>query len=74
MSTSAEGRAVVERITGPDVPAADRAAAADEIAAFTDARVGRYWTLLAVIAGQEPTPPAVPAFEWFIAALRAHSG
>ncbi|RSN52284.1 helix-turn-helix domain-containing protein [Actinomadura sp. WAC 06369] len=71
---SAEGRAVVERITGPDVPAADRAAAADEIAAFTDARVERYWTLLAVIAGQEPTPPAVPAFEWFIAALRAHSG
>ncbi|MFD0903068.1 MerR family transcriptional regulator [Actinomadura sediminis] len=71
---SPEGRAVLERITGPDVPAAERAGIADAMAKFTDARVERYWHLLAIIDGREPGPPAVPAFEWVIAALRAHSG
>ncbi|OLT19380.1 MerR family transcriptional regulator [Actinomadura sp. CNU-125] len=71
---SPEGRAVVERIADPDVPVAERAAVADEMAAFTDARVERYWSLLAIINGREPRASAVPSFEWFIAALRAHSG
>ncbi|QFG21032.1 MerR family transcriptional regulator [Actinomadura sp. WMMB 499] len=69
---SPDGRAVLDRITGPDVPGAERTRIADRMAEFTDARVERYWQLLAIIDGREPAPAAVPAFEWFIAALRAH--
>ncbi len=39
---------------------------------FTDARVERYWQLLAAVNGWEPPPSVVPAFEWLIAALRAY--
>jgi DNA-binding transcriptional MerR regulator len=34
----------------------------------------RYWQLLGILNGQPPFPPAVPAFEWLIAALRASPG
>jgi DNA-binding transcriptional MerR regulator len=65
--TSAEAYAVVERIA----PQGDRAALADQIERFTDARVERYWALLAVINGWPAWPSQIPAFEWFITALRA---
>ena len=64
---STEAAEVVERIA----PQADRAALADRIERFTDARVDRYWALLAVINGWSAWPSQIPAFEWFIAALRA---
>lgn len=51
--------------------AADRAALADRVATGTDARAERYWQLLAIINGWPPVPTTVPAWEWFIAALRA---
>ena len=41
---------------------------------FTDARVERYWQLLAIINGQPVPPSLVPGFEWLIAALRADLG
>jgi len=66
---SPEGRSVVDRL----VPAAARAETLHQLETFTDARVERYWQLLAVLNGQPPFPPAVPAFEWLIAALRAAS-
>lgn len=44
-----------------------------QLEAGTDARAERYWQLLAVIKGWPPFPAHVPAFEWLIAALRAHS-
>ncbi|MBM7804611.1 DNA-binding transcriptional MerR regulator [Geodermatophilus bullaregiensis] len=47
-----------------------RAALADRLATFTDARVERYWQLLGVLNGWPPFEPAVPAVEWWIAALR----
>jgi DNA-binding transcriptional MerR regulator len=66
---SPEGAAVLERI----VPAgADRAALADVTATFSDRRVERYWELLGVLNGWDPWPRRVPAFEWTVAALRAH--
>ncbi|WP_185949831.1 hypothetical protein [Microbispora sp. KK1-11] len=37
-----------------------------------DARVERYWQLIAVLNGREPAPSAMPAFTWLIAAIRAH--
>ncbi|HEX8518110.1 MAG TPA: MerR family transcriptional regulator [Pseudonocardia sp.] len=64
-------RAVLDRIvpTGLDAPA--RAALAERIATFTDARVERYWQLLGVLNGWPPRPPQVPAFAWLVAALRS---
>jgi DNA-binding transcriptional MerR regulator len=64
---SPEGQAVLDRL----VPAAGRALTLRQLETFTDARVERYWQLLGILNGQPPFPPAVPAFEWLIAALRA---
>jgi hypothetical protein len=50
---------------------AARALTLRQLETFTDARVERYWQLLGILNGQPPFPPAVPAFEWLIAALRA---
>jgi hypothetical protein len=68
---SARGRDVLDRIVAPDLPAADRVRLADRLAPFTDRRVERYWQLVGQLNGREPFSPAVPAFEWLIAALRA---
>jgi DNA-binding transcriptional MerR regulator len=70
---SAAGREVLDRIVDPALPAAQRRELADRIAAFTDARVERYWQLIGVLNGREPFAPAVAAFEWLVAALRAQS-
>lgn len=64
---SAEGRRILDKI----LPAEGREGLADKLETFTDRRVERYWTLLGTINGWPPRPPAVPAFEWVIAALRA---
>jgi DNA-binding transcriptional MerR regulator len=67
---SPEGRSVLDRI----VQAAERPLVLAQLEAFTDARVERYWQLLAVLNDQPPFPPAVPAFSWLIAALHADPG
>jgi DNA-binding transcriptional MerR regulator len=67
---SPEGQAVLDRL----VPAAERSRVLAQLETFTDARVERYWQLLAALNGQPPSPPAVPAFEWLLAALRAAPG
>lgn len=74
---SAEALAVVERLEalGPQPPEA-RAAAAERIQAFTDRRVGRYWTLVGIINGWQPDQaPAdvIDTWEWYGQALRAHA-
>ncbi|MBF8189850.1 MerR family transcriptional regulator [Nonomuraea sp. K274] len=66
---SAEGRRVLDRVAGP---AADRGALLPWLETVADARVKRYWALLAALNGQEPSPPAVPTLTWVIEALRAH--
>jgi DNA-binding transcriptional MerR regulator len=68
---SPEGQAVLDRIVPPETPAARRTAILEQLETFTDARVERYWQLLAIINGRPVPPPAVPGFEWLIAALRA---
>ena len=68
---SAQAEQVLARIGVGGLDAAARAALADRMATFTDARVERYWTLLGRLNGWPERPPAVPAFEWFIAAMRA---
>ena len=49
-----------------------RAELAAQLEHFSDARVERYWQLIAVINGWPTQPSMVPAYDWFIAALRAH--
>jgi len=71
---SAEGKAILDRIVSPDMPAVERARTLKLLETFTDARVERYWQLIAVINGQTPPPSVVPAFEWLTAALRADIG
>ena len=64
---SPEGQALLDSI----VPAAGRARLLTQLETFTDARVERYWQLLAILNGQPAPPSVVPAFDWLIAALRA---
>jgi DNA-binding transcriptional MerR regulator len=71
---SPEGKAVLDRIVPPDTSAAQRARFLEQVETFTDARVERYWQLLAIINGQPVPPAVVPGFEWLIAALRADLG
>jgi DNA-binding transcriptional MerR regulator len=68
---SGEAEEVIRRIL-PDATAAKRAELARQLETFTDARVERYWQLVAVINGWTPFPPTTPAFHWLIDALRAH--
>ncbi len=69
---SAEGRAILNQIVDPALPAEDRSRVADEVETFTDRRVERYWQLMGVLNGYEPFPPSVPALRMvYIAALRA---
>ena len=74
---SPEALGVVERIEAVgSSPAPDRLAAADRIDAFTDRRVGRYWTLVGIINGWRPSEaPAdiIDSWEWYARALRAHA-
>ena len=70
--TSAEAAALVSAVLGEvGAPVADRRAFADLLATFSDRRVERYWQLVATINGWDPVPAQVPAFDWFIDALRA---
>jgi DNA-binding transcriptional MerR regulator len=71
---SPEGQAVLDQILGPGASAARQAQLLGQLETFTDARVERYWQLLAIINGWPAPPAAVPSFEWLIAALRASLG
>ena len=71
---SPEGEAVLDRVVAPDTPAEERARLLTQLETYTDARVERYWQLLAVVNGSQPQPPVVPSYEWLIAALRARAG
>jgi DNA-binding transcriptional MerR regulator len=67
---SPEGQAIAREIAAAFGPT-DPRTLADRLAQGTDARAERYWQLLATINGWPPVPTTVPAFEWFIAALRS---
>ncbi|MEV4458094.1 MerR family transcriptional regulator [Microbispora sp. NPDC049633] len=70
---SAEGRAVLNHIIKPDMPSNERTELQRWLEIVADPQVERYWQLIAVLNGREPSSPAVPAFTWLIAALRVHS-
>ncbi|HEX7302747.1 MerR family transcriptional regulator [Lentzea sp.] len=73
---SREGRAVLHRICDPDTPRDEHRDLCRWLDTVADARMERYWELLAALHGEqppEPSPSAVPAFRWVLAALRAHT-
>jgi len=72
---SAEALRVVESIEALGT-AQDRASVAERIDAFTDRRVGRYWTLVGIINGWEQSAAPsdiIDSWEWYARALRAHA-
>jgi hypothetical protein len=76
---SQEALAIVERLEAmtPGEPE-DRRRGAERIGAFTDRRVARYWTLVAITNGwpatQTPAPDdLIDAWEWYGRALQAHA-
>ncbi len=69
---SAEGGRVLGRIIGPRLSPAERAELRDRLRMLADAQVERYWELLGVLNGREPSPSVIPAFDWVITALGAH--
>ncbi|MET8141285.1 MerR family transcriptional regulator [Sphaerisporangium sp. NPDC005288] len=69
---TAAGKDVLDRVVGPDLPAAERAELRDRLRTLADVQVERYWHLLAVLNGREPGPSVIPAFDWLIAALHTH--
>lgn len=73
LPASADGRTVLDRIVDPDTPAAERVRITETLETFTDRRVERYWQLIGIINGRPPFAANAPAFEWLIAALRAHA-
>ncbi|MER7130665.1 MerR family transcriptional regulator [Streptosporangium saharense] len=71
---STQGRAVLDLIVAPETSAEERVRLAEQVETFSDLRVERYWQLVGVINGRPPFPPAVAAFLWLAAALRASAG
>lgn len=69
--TSPEARPVLDRIGVGALDGGARSQLADRIDTFSNRRVERYWALLGILNGWPARPSAVPAFEWFSAALRA---
>ncbi|MFE4867848.1 MerR family transcriptional regulator [Streptomyces sp. NPDC056682] len=68
---SPEADALLSELLGQG---ADRAALIDRLGVSPDLRVERYFQLLAIVNGYEPSPSAAAAFQWLAAALRAHLG
>ena len=70
---SAEGAEILARIMAGPASREPRAELIRHLERFSDGRAERYWQLVGTIRGWPPFPSRVPAFDWVIAALRAHS-
>lgn len=77
-ANSREAALIVKELVGLFAAAAGRhddAAYREELVAqletFSDQRVERYWQLIGIINGWPARPSLMPAYEWFMAALRA---
>jgi DNA-binding transcriptional MerR regulator len=69
---SPEASPVLDHIIPPATSAADRERIRGVLETFTDERIERYWELAGILNGRPPFTRTVPAFQWVIAALRAH--
>lgn len=69
---SVEGAQILARIMAGPASKEPRAGLIEHLERFSDGRAERYWRLVGTIRGWPPFPSRVPAFDWVIAALRAH--
>ncbi len=69
----AEAAAVVNAILSGTPGYQHRRRLLAQLEAGTDARAERYWQLVGIIDGWPSFPAHLPAFEWLITILRAHS-
>jgi hypothetical protein len=69
---STEGAEILGRIMAGPASQEPRAELIRHLERFSDGRAERYWQLVGTIRGWPPFPSRVPAFDWVIAALRAH--
>jgi DNA-binding transcriptional MerR regulator len=69
---SPEARQVLDQIVPPGTTPAEREQIPGVLETFTDERVERYWQLAGILNDRPPFARTVPAFQWVIAALRAH--
>ncbi|MER7282830.1 MerR family transcriptional regulator [Dactylosporangium sp. NPDC000244] len=69
---SVEGRETLHRIVPADLPVEEAAALLTWLEMVADSRIERYWQLLSTLNATDAGPPAVPAFAWLLAAMRAH--
>ncbi|MER6826745.1 MerR family transcriptional regulator [Streptosporangium sp. NPDC000563] len=63
---------ILDRIIPVELPAEETVSLTDWLELVAEPRVERYWQLLNLLRGLPPAPEAVPAFQWLLAALRAH--
>ncbi len=78
---SPEARPLVDDLVGLFAAAAGRvndtgyrAELLAQLERFSDRRVERYWQLIGIVNGWPAQPSRVPAYEWFMEALRADLG
>ena len=69
---SPEARPVLDQIIPPGTSRAEREQILGVLETFTDERIERYWQLIGILNDRPPFTRTVPAFQWVIAALRAH--
>ena len=62
---------VIERVVRQPLEREARLQLRRQLETFNDARVERYWQLMAALNGRPAHPPTAAACDWFIAALRA---
>ncbi|MGH3394099.1 MAG: MerR family transcriptional regulator [Streptosporangiaceae bacterium] len=67
-----EARPVLDQIIPPSTSPAEREEIRAVLETFTDERIERYWQLAGILNDRPPFTRTVPAFQWVIAALRAH--
>lgn len=67
-----EARPVLDQIIPPSTSPAERGEIRAVLETFTDERIERYWQLAGILNDRPPFTRTVPAFQWVIAALRAH--
>jgi DNA-binding transcriptional MerR regulator len=68
---SQEAAEILDRIVHDDK--AKRSEVAEQLSTFASGRVNRYWELVGIINGWPPFRSTYAAYDWVIAALKAHS-
>ena len=69
---SPKARPVLDQIIPASTSRAEREQILGVLETFTDERIERYWELAGILNDRPPFTRTIPAFQWVMAALRAH--